>query len=255
MAEYSEAFIGRNKIRTEIYGTLDSTNLMLKRKMQVGCELNEGLAIIADNQTAGRGRRGRTWLNTEGSLMMSLGVPADGLSAAKTPLISIASALGIIEVGTRFCPSASIKWPNDILVKGKKVCGILCELVVVGDRRFCIIGIGLNLNAKTLPDGLIYPATSLYLETNTMFDRLDIAGHIADSVMKYLNLLIIGDSSIIIEAYRSRCSTLGNMVKVSGAVEVEALAMDIDTFGRLVVLDSCGQKRTIDAADVSVRPN
>lgn len=253
MTEYHKVFIGRNNIRTEIYETLDSTNLMMKRKINAGCEFSGGLAIIADNQTSGRGRRGRTWLNTEGALLLSLGMSADDFAAAETPLISIASALGVLDTVMEFCPSVSIKWPNDILIEGKKACGILCELVVMGVHRFCVIGIGLNLNAKTLPDGLIYPVTSLYLETNTMFDRLSIAGQIADSVTKYLKQLIAGDSSGIIEAYRSKCSTLGKAVMVSGAVNAEGSAIDIDSLGRLVVLDSCGRKQVINAADVSVR--
>lgn len=254
MAEYIEEFIGKNRIRAELYDTVDSTNLLLKRKIHSNCGLGETLAVISAKQTAGRGRRGRDWLNTDDALLMSLGVCADDIADYKIPLVSIAAALGVADVCRRFAPNAAIKWPNDILIGGKKICGILCEFVVTHDRHFCIIGIGINLNAKTLPGGLIQPASSLFLQTNTEFDRVEVAGEIADAVVKYLSILISADSSAIISEYKKHCSTLGNLIKVSGAVDFEGVAADIDELGRLVVVDSLGQGRVVDAADVSIRP-
>lgn len=139
---------------------LDSTNAELKRIVASGGELAEGLIIRADQQTAGRGRQGRIWHGPAGNLYASFLLAAPQKNIA--PQIGFVATVAVIDALSQLADvPLTCKWPNDVLITGKKVCGILPELVV--DERggdWIILGIGINLQPVTVPDA-VYPVTSL----------------------------------------------------------------------------------------------
>jgi BirA family biotin operon repressor/biotin-[acetyl-CoA-carboxylase] ligase len=139
---------------------LDSTNAELKRRVGDGGDLAEGLVIRADRQTAGRGRQGRAWHGPAGNLYASFLLAAPKKSVA--PQIGFVAAVAVIDTLGRLADvPLACKWPNDVLIAGKKVCGILPELVTdPSGGDWIVLGIGINLQPVTVPDA-VYPVTSL----------------------------------------------------------------------------------------------
>ena len=137
--------------KAETVHETDSTNAELKRRAANGV-LKDGTVLIAERQTRGRGRRGRKWENTSGALLMSIACDAEDIAAEDIPLVTLAAALGVLDSLGLLLSSKKrskadaadvrIKWPNDILFRQKKLCGILAELVKNGTRTMTVIGIG-----------------------------------------------------------------------------------------------------------------
>ncbi|MHB1207920.1 MAG: biotin--[acetyl-CoA-carboxylase] ligase [Rhodospirillaceae bacterium] len=152
--------------RLMAFDTLDSTNSALKRLVEQGAELSEGVLMWANTQTAGRGRAGRTWESPPGNVYASflLKAPAQKSDA---PQIGFLAARAVVDTildlprHNAAPPAVTCKWPNDVLVEGEKVCGILPELVSGADGKdWIVLGIGINLNAVDVPNPT-YPTTSL----------------------------------------------------------------------------------------------
>lgn len=245
------------KRNIERLDTVDSTNTVLKTRIAQGLtDPSLVYAVTANEQTSGRGRRGRIWLNTEGALMMSIAVHID--DPALAPLASVVSALAAYSTIRPYCPNARIKWPNDVVAvhdgELRKLCGILSELVVSpnGDW-FTVLGTGINANCAAIPGGLLQPASSIYLETGRMTDLTALSYSLYDNTVNYMDLLR-NDSAELLKLYSQNCVTIGSEVKVIGSdgVSYFGKAESIDEFGRLNVV-SCGEIRTVSAADVSVR--
>lgn len=228
------------------FDTVDSTN---KRAREY---LSDGVVVVANAQTEGRGRRGRTWLNTKGALLMSIVVKSK-LDVENTALIGLASAAAVYETLNRYT-SVCIKWPNDIItMAGKKLCGILSECVFSGDEIYAIIGIGINVNASDMPADLTYPASSVYIETGKQFSVGDMLDQIINELDEKLKLLN-ADIDRLLEIYRKYCITINKKVLINTCDSVfEALAVSVDKQGRLVVKLSGGETVVVSAADVSVR--
>lgn len=133
------------------YKELDSTNAEIKRLVQQGKAV-EGMVVLANKQTAGRGRHGRVWYSPEnGSLYMSVFVRPD-FDLAKAPMVTLLMAYGVASALQSCGIEAQIKWPNDLVISGKKICGILTELHRHEDESsYLIIGVGLNISKEYLP--------------------------------------------------------------------------------------------------------
>jgi biotin-[acetyl-CoA-carboxylase] ligase BirA-like protein len=153
--------------------TTESTSTEALKKLEIG--LRDPFAIVSKQQTAGRGRRGKSWQGDEGNLFLSIAFPKSsvhGNDLEMSPIKAASLLATFIEEQTSLNPT--IKWPNDILIDGKKVCGILCESSVVGSEIAGVcIGIGLNLNSS--PNGVEYQVASLSGLTNSEFDVKDTA--------------------------------------------------------------------------------
>ncbi len=151
------------------YDSCTSTNDMLKK------EHGDLLAAVAEEQTAGRGQRGNSWYSEAGrNLLFSVLAEPQGVLASEAFILSQAMALAIARTLEKHLPQKGvrIKWPNDIYVAGRKVCGILIENDLQGKCLVrSIIGCGINVNQTRFPDGLAVPATSLALETGREEDR------------------------------------------------------------------------------------
>ena len=153
---------------SEVYlESVDSTNSYLKRIIKESGLLN-GISVMAESQTSGRGRLGRSWLSHKGdTLCMSVAVENEYSEG-----FTLLAALAVYDALLPFCKGKNlqIKWPNDIICENKKLCGILCERV----SEYTVIGIGINVNSKNFPDEIKNKATSLYLLNGKKYEVKDI---------------------------------------------------------------------------------
>ncbi len=250
--------------KAETVHETDSTNAELKRRAANGV-LKDGTVLIAERQTRGRGRRGRKWENTSGALLMSIACDAEDIAAEDIPLVTLAAALGVLDSLGLLLSSKKrskadaadvrIKWPNDILFRQKKLCGILAELVKNGTRTMTVIGIGMNVNAAEVSDAWMQRATSLFIETRAVTDVNELGVCIAEHVHERVNMLKQGEKDRILRDYINNCSTLNQEITIHGTdgSKVKAFADGIDEHGRLIAAFPNGETKTVDAADVSVR--
>ena len=154
--------------------SLDSTNAFAARLLSHGRKVSEGAVVIAESQTAGRGRLGRSWHSErEAGLYFSM-VLFPKVPPSLAPLFTLATAVAMHNAVERYSGlDIDIKWPNDLLVGGKKFCGILSEIQAEVDLlRYMIIGVGLNVNHESLPEEFAYRATSLRMASGRIQSRL-----------------------------------------------------------------------------------
>jgi BirA family biotin operon repressor/biotin-[acetyl-CoA-carboxylase] ligase len=240
-------FIGQRVIG---YPSLPSTNELAKEEARRGAVA--GTVVIAEEQTAGKGRLKRAWLSPRGSLALSV-ILYPGLEYL--PALIMVASLAVaraIEAVTGL--EAQIKWPNDVLIKGKKVCGILVESEVLGEAvSYAIVGIGVNVNLRVsdFPE-LSSAATSLSHELGREVSRLGLLKRLLVE-MERLYLALLGGGSIY-EEWRGRLATLGKEVSVaSGEAEYSGIAESVARDGSLLVRRPDGSLSRIVAGDVTLR--
>ena len=211
----------------------------------------EGFVAVADHQTDGRGRRGRTWADEPGeSLMFSLLLRPEAPTEALAPL-ALVIGIGLAEA---LPVAARIRWPNDIVVGGAKVAGILTELEtpVAGDR-YVVVGVGINANTRgdRLPPTDRLPATSLLAETGERQDRLALLHDVIDRIEgTYLTWRESGWPALV-ERFRALDDLAGRGVVLQlGNETVAGTAAGVDDTGRLVVALADGGERRLDAGEV-----
>lgn len=234
---------------------LGSTNIQAKLEAEEGAA--EGTLVIADMQTAGRGRRGRTWSSPAGvNLYFTLILkPSYGTEQASgvTLVMALAVAAGIRETcGVR----AKIKWPNDIVVNGRKVCGILTEMSVEKNViRYVVIGVGVNVGLQEFPREVADTATSLQAECGREVSRDTLTENITASFEKYYeSFLLQGDLSGVLAEYNSLLVNRGEKVRVLDPKgEYQGLAHGINSRGELLVEQEDGSVAEVYAGEVSVR--
>lgn len=186
--------------------------------------------VVADHQTAGRGRLGRGWVSPRGTALAASWVVRPSLPPERwtiLPLLTGVAAVRAIRHRTKV--PASLKWPNDLRVGERKVGGILAEAEV---PRFVVIGLGLNVSHTEFPDELRATATSIAIEDGVRLDRADLLAW----TLRYLEEAL-GDPDAALGFYRRACTTLGAPVRVEriGAPPVEGTARDVDDTGALLV--------------------
>lgn len=235
--------------------SVDSTNNELKKMALEGAA--EGTVLIADHQTAGRGRFGRSFVSPKSrGIYMSILLKPESVAdiAGLTCMTAVAICKAIKKV---IDVEPDIKWPNDVLLGGKKVCGILTELSAEGESgeiRYVVVGIGVNVNHRTedFPKELRDIAGSLYMTGGETVDRNVLAGQLISSVLNmYMN--INTERSEYMDEYRRRCVTLGKTVEFymenrSFMGEVKEIEED----GALVVRLEDGQRHVIRFGEVSI---
>jgi len=213
----------------------------------------DGVCIFAESQRKGRGRIGRSWLSPKHkgiyvSIILRPDISPDQTS--KITLMTAVSVAKLIRLNTGL--KALIKWPNDILIENKKVCGILTEMNAESDRvKFLIVGIGLNLNAKA--SDLVEEATSLKEACKENIDRVKFAKLLLEELDRhYLSFKEQGFGPILDE-WRNFSATLGRRVKVDFKnYHIEGQAMDVDDNGALLVRLDNGFTERISAGDVAL---
>lgn len=240
--------------RAEYHETIDSTNLQAKR---IALQSDESrVLIVADQQEAGRGRLGRNWHSEKGTgLWMSLLLRPDIAPEAsfRMTLIAAVSVAEAIQQVTGL--EAGIKWPNDIVVGGKKVCGILSEMSAEWQKiNYLVLGIGINANQEVFPEDIAPIATSLALSVGHRVSRLELLKTCVEKICYYEAALYETKRlEELLSVYRSKSVTLGKQVRVIGKEERIGHALAIDTTGALQVDFGDGQIESVNYGEVSVR--
>ncbi len=242
-------FIAR---RLELHDEIDSTSARAVGLAREGAP--EGTLVLAEHQTEGRARLGRVWFAPKrSSLLMSL-VLRPPFAPHQAQRVTMICSLAVAEAISRTSGlSAQIKWPNDILLKGRKAGGILTELGVHGERLdYVVVGMGLNVNldVSTLPD-LATPGTSLMMEAGHPLSRLKLLLAILGGIETRYVRMSGGWSPH--QAWRQHLATLGQRVRVGTPDEViVGLAEDVDEDGALLVRTKGGIVRRVFAGDVTL---
>lgn len=239
--------IGRRVIA---YSHLTSTNDVARREAKKGAR--EGTVILAEEQTAGKGRLRRAWLSPKGSIALSIILHP---TPAQLPSLIMIASLAVVHCIEKVDLKAQIKWPNDVLVNDKKVCGILIESDVKGKAvDYAVIGIGLNVNLKPgdFPE-IAATATSLSHELGRELSLPEVIGCLLLETEKLYLALPEGDS--VFEEWRDRLVTLGKEVTVSsGKTSYQGVAESVASDGSLFLRQPDGNLIKIVAGDVSLRP-
>ncbi|MCG3777493.1 MAG: Bifunctional ligase/repressor BirA [Nitrospira sp.] len=207
--------------RIELFDSLPSTNREASRLAQANAQ--HGTVVVADSQTAGRGRLARTWFSPAGanlycSIILRIQRPAEGLTEWLTwlPLVSALAAAKAIEAVSSL--HVSVKWPNDLLISKRKVGGILCESAFgTGAIPFQIIGIGLNVNIEQQdwPEELRESATSIWHEQQRAVDRNRLLAQLLLELEQCIDELAAHGTSRLALTYHQRCATIGQNIKAT----------------------------------------
>ncbi len=240
-------FVGQ---RVFYYPSLTSTMEVARREAQLGAV--EGTVVIADEQTAGRGRIKRVWLSPKGSIALSIILYPSVVYLPSLIMLASLAVVHSIEAVTGL--RSQIKWPNDVLVNDRKVCGILIESSVRGSIvDYAVIGIGLNVSLRLSDFPEISPtATSLSDELGRDVSRLSVIRRLLVEVERLYLALQAGGS--IYEEWRDSLVTLGRRVRVkSGKTMYEGIAESVARDGSLLLRHSNGNLSKIVAGEVTLR--
>ncbi len=232
---------------------IDSTNLWIKRLAKEGAP--EGTLALAEFQSAGRGRLGRSWEVPEGtSVMMSI-LLRPKFEPQYAPTLTLVMGMAVAKAVKSLGFDVSIKWPNDVVVSHKKICGILTEMGVRdGKIDYAVIGVGINVNIKEFPEEMVDKATSLYLESGKEFDRSQIPGLVMEAFEKYYEKFAATcDLSGLKEEYESILANYNQPVRVLAKEPYEGVARGITDGGELLVEKTDGTIVSVSAGEVSVR--
>ena len=246
--------IGKEIFHKEITG---STNQDIKELALLGAV--DGTVVYADMQTAGRGRRGRNWVSEKGdSLLFSLLLRPD-ITSDKASRITLLMALAVTKVlREQYEFEAKIKWPNDIVINGKKVCGILTELYPAADGTyFVIVGCGINVGQKAVADELKEIATSLLLENdnNSVIIIDELLREVLGEFEHYYNrFLVSANLEAFVEEYNAWLVSLDKEVRVLDPKgEFCGISKGINDKGELLVELADKTVTEVYAGEVSVR--
>lgn len=245
--------IGR---RLQVVAEIGSTN---DAAMGAGqAEEPEGLAILADRQTSGRGRRGRSWASVPGVGVYTSILLRPLVSPRQAPLLTLMAGLAAAEALASVAQvEPMLKWPNDLLLDGRKVVGILTEMTTTGCRiGHVAVGIGINVHQRRedFPEGVRDTATSLDLAAGFRVERVEVVAALYNSLDRWYAAVCSEGTSIVLQAARGRTATLGKPVTVDfGEAQWQGTALDLDEDGALLVVDAQGVTQRVLAADVSIR--
>ncbi len=229
-----------------------STNTLLKQMALSGAP--HGSLCISETQTAGKGRLGRSWHSPAGQGLWLSVLLRPRIKPEDAPLVTLCAALAMAQaVNETTGLEALIKWPNDLVLRGKKLCGILLE-VGFGAQGidYIIVGTGLNVGKAAYPADLAHQATAIADHSFPPPRRKILVRYLA-ALEEIITRLEQSGFAAIAGSYRTRSCTLGSMVMVSGSENFTGVAEAIDETGALLVRDEQGDLRRVLAGDVSVR--
>lgn len=215
-----------------------------------------GTLILAEEQTAGRGRRGRSWQSEKGAnIAMSLCLEPKlrtEHAAGLTLVMALAVAEGIKKVTGR---EPQIKWPNDIVLNGRKICGILTEMCFKDGGYIVVIGVGINVNNTGFPEDIKGTASSLKLETGAETSREALIASVMECFEKYYEIYEqTEDLTLLKEQYESMLANKNREVNVLDPKEpYKGTAKGINSAGNLIVVCEDGTEKEVYSGEVSVR--
>lgn len=230
---------------------LTSTNSVLKRLAAAGAA--SGTVLWAREQTAGRGRLGRSFLSPEGGIYLSV-LWRPGCPPEKTVSLTACAAAALCRWIEGYGLKPEIKWPNDVLLDGKKLSGILTEGFTAPDGGFSVVlGIGVNVNTESFPEELADTAVSLRMATGRIWELDGLARELIAQLDGMYRLWCAGPGAFLKE-YHSRCTTTGHEVLLeSGGLSIPARAVGINDDYSLAVETAGGERRDVRFGEVSVR--
>lgn len=232
-----------------------STNVEAAKLAALGKE--HGTIVVADSQTSGKGRRGRSWHTPKSTSIAMSFILKPEWEAEYASMLTLVQAMAVAEtIEEVCCCQARIKWPNDILVHEKKICGILTEMNLEGSKiASVIIGTGINVNQEIFPEDICAIATSLKKETGMVQCREKLIGILCSKFEAYYEqFLKTKDLSCFIEEYNARLISAGRSVRVLDPKgEFVGEALGINAKGELLVKKENGDVCSVYAGEVSVR--
>lgn len=251
-ARLNTRFWGRNVV---FFEETDSTNNVIKKLAEEGAE--HGTLAVCEIQTAGRGRRGRNWSSPKGSgIWMSFLLRPD-IAPEAASMLTLVTAMAACKAVCEVTDARPvIKWPNDIVVNGKKICGILTEMSAEIDWiHYVVVGIGINVNMESFPEDISSMASSLLIETGKRVNRSSVIAAFGEAFEEYYGMFVrTQDMSLLKEEYNSRLANLNNKVKIMDASgEYTGTSQGINNQGELLVTDEKGVMHMVRSGEVSVR--
>ena len=251
MAGLDTQFVGRT---VHMYESIGSTNDVAQKLAEEGTP--EGTLVLADRQTAGRGRMGRRWDAPAGSSLLLSLVFYPRLKPHQAQRLTMLCALAVAEaIAETVDLPTTLKWPNDVLVHGRKVAGILTETGLTGNHLdWVIVGIGINVNFdRRLLEDIASQATTLASEVGHKVSRKQLLHALLRRVEAHLSDL--RRPEVLVEAWKARLSTLGRRVAIAQAEDVvHGRAETVDEDGALLVRDDLGRMHRFLAGDVTLLP-
>lgn len=216
------------------FDTIDSTQAQLARLAAEGAA--EGTVVTARHQTAGRGRRGRHWWDEPGQSLLLSVLLRPSIPTAHAPQLSLVAGLAVADaLAAAAGLTAQIRWPNDVMVGGKKICGVLPEAVSRADGRVghVLLGIGINVDQSEFPQHLRDTATSLRLETGMAHDHRQLLSAVLEALDRRYGEWLAAGFAGLRDEWRRRASTLGQRVRTGDGRE--GVVVDVDETGALLV--------------------
>lgn len=252
LTELETDFIGREIL---YFPELLSTNATAKKQAEEGAK--EGTVIIAETQTEGRGRLDRHWFSPKGGVWLSI-ILRPEIAAEDAQKTTLTSAVAVARTLHKECVvKVQIKWPNDVLISNKKVCGILTEATLKDKTvNSIIVGIGINANfpIEALPEELQTTATTLQEVLGKKVDREKLIRELLTEFEDYYNLFRAEKFASLLIEWRRMADFLGKAVEVTSFGEkFQGKALDIDENGALMIKLENGEIKKVFSGDVSVR--
>ena len=237
------------------FSRIDSTNQYAKRIAEEGAP--DGTLIIADEQTAGKGRSGRTWVTPPAEAIAFTLLLRPKLSPDRISMVTLVMGLAVTNaVNSLYGVSAGIKWPNDVVIKGRKLCGILTEMSAeVRQVNYIVIGVGINANLTSFPEEIREIATSLRLELGCDINRAELIACVMTEFERlYAEFEAQGDLGAVMQEYNELCLNAGSKVRVLDPNgEYTGTSRGINSMGELLVETEDGKMQEVYAGEVSVR--
>ena len=233
----------------------DSTNLWGKRAWREE-GAGHGELFVAEYQSAGRGRFTRRWSAPPDSAITMSILICPKFSPQKAPMLTLVMGLSVAQAVAEIGLDVGIKWPNDVVVSRKKICGILTEMTMKQDKIGCaVIGVGINVNMKSFPEEMADKATSLYLESGHPFDRAQVVGLVMKHFEEnYERFVQTEDLSGLKPDYEKMLANLNQPVRVLDQNDpYEGIARGINAGGELLVERADGTVEEVNSGEVSVR--
>ena len=230
----------------------DSTNAEISRRLAKHPP-EQGLIILADSQTDGKGRLGRTWYSAPGTGVYISTLIRPNLPPEQLPILTLMAGLATaIAVNEFISNRVQLKWPNDLLLNGKKIAGVLCENYSTQPPAV-IIGIGINVNHSQFPSEIKDIATSLKLETGLKINRTSLIKNLIIQLDFQYNELKNNEIEKLLERWCQNTDLFGKTITINkGNQKITGKALRLDKLGRLVIADKSGDELVLDSGEVSL---
>lgn len=235
------------------YDAVEST-IEVAKKLKKDDKI-DGTVIVAEKQTNGKGRFGRSWVSSKGGVWLSV-ILLPVLDPIDAPKLNIVASMSVVNTIEELGLNAQVKWPNDILINGKKVAGVLIHMNAELDKiNYAIVSIGINVNNRLndMPKDVSVLATTLKAEIGRKIKRVDLTTKLLTELEKNYNILFENNFNNLLDEWKKRCVTFDNFVSVKTVNGVfEGIAKNIDEYGRLLLHLDSGQEKLISSGEATI---